>query len=280
MGIFHAPFPRYANRMSFQSTEKADGMFATVIVVLPSHFTGGDAHLSHGSLSTVYNTSEGSGYQTTVLAWYTDVTHEIKPITSGYRLALAYNLIHTTQTLRPAISQNQRFSSTVKQVLVSWNEHAKAGLRVPGKVLYLLDHMYSQANLRASALKGADDHKIALLEVIARELGFHLGFASVTCRLQGSGDDDGYDSDPDPDSDSVGFLEVYEREVRIEDFVDLDGNVLTAELELDNDTETIPATMVSDIEAGPYDDQEYEGYMGNVRIPISTTNRPNSEPFC
>ena len=105
-----------------------------------------------------------------------------------------------------------------------------------------------------------------------------LTLHSVSTRLVFDGRDSV--SDPDPDSDSVGFLEVYEREVRIEDFVDLDGNVLTAELELDDDTETIPATMVSDIEAGPYDDQEYEGYMGNVRIPISTTNRPNSEPFC
>ncbi|THH13506.1 hypothetical protein EUX98_g9716, partial [Antrodiella citrinella] len=42
---------------------------------------------------------------------YTDVTHEIKPITSGYRLALAYNLLHTNTSLRPAISNDEGFTS-------------------------------------------------------------------------------------------------------------------------------------------------------------------------
>lgn len=246
-------------------------MFATIIVVLPSEFTGGDAHLSHGSLSTVYDSSKDSSWQTTVLAWYTDVTHEIKPIESGYRLALAYNLIHTKQSLRPALSKNEKFSSQVKETLISWNERAKAGLPTPNKILYLLDHMYSRANLRASALKGADDHKIALLELVAKELDFHLGFANIACHLQGAGDDDGprhksWGYDHDSDDDEVGFMEIYEREVRVEEFVDLDGIRIARELDFDEKHETIPYNLVADIEAGPYDDQQYEGYMGNVSI--------------
>ncbi|KAJ7699978.1 hypothetical protein B0H17DRAFT_1253475, partial [Mycena rosella] len=40
-----------------QDTEKAKGMFATVVVVLPSSFQGGAAHLLHGDLSTVIGSS-------------------------------------------------------------------------------------------------------------------------------------------------------------------------------------------------------------------------------
>ena len=47
-------------------------MFASVIIVLPSRFTGGDAHLSHGGQTMVLNSSLASACDTTVLAWYTD----------------------------------------------------------------------------------------------------------------------------------------------------------------------------------------------------------------
>lgn len=59
-------------------TEKADGMFATIVVVPPSKFKGGSLHVSHGSLSTVYDCSPKSLTETNVLAWYTDVMHEVK----------------------------------------------------------------------------------------------------------------------------------------------------------------------------------------------------------
>lgn len=256
------------------STEKADGMFATVIVVLPSEFTGGDAHLSHGTLSTVYNSSNGSGYQTTVMAWYTDVTHEIKPITSGYRLALSYNLIHTTHSLRPALSTNSGFTGKVRDVLLAWNECLKTNPSAASqKILYLLDHKYSQANLSASALKGSDAAIIALLETIAEDLDFHLGFACVECHLEGYGADHGYDGgwgyfdedEDSPDSD-VDFADVESRHASINDLVDLHGTPIAENIDFDENRQTIPSSLMEDIESGPYDEQEYEGYMGNVSI--------------
>ena len=45
-------------------------MFATLILVLPSKFEGGAAHLSHGDLSAVYDCSARSLFETTALAWY------------------------------------------------------------------------------------------------------------------------------------------------------------------------------------------------------------------
>ncbi|KAK7696246.1 hypothetical protein QCA50_000899 [Cerrena zonata] len=254
-------------------TEKADGMFATIIVVLPSKFTGGEAHLSHGGLSKVYDSSKDSVHQTTVMAWYTDVTHEIKPITSGYRLALAYNLVHTKQSLRPVLSSNNDFIDGVRNALISWNECEEDGIPTPEKLVYLLDHKYSQANLRAGALKGADDHKVSILAAVAEELGFNLGLASVEFHLSGAGDDDCHyrpqrwdcysDEDSDDGYNDVNFGEVSDRDVSIETFVDLDGNHIANSLEFDNETETIPSDFVEDIESGPYDRQEYEGYMGN-----------------
>jgi hypothetical protein len=69
------------------STEKSEGMFATMIIILPSAYTGGQVHVSHSNQKQTFDFSSTSLSSTAVLAWYTDVKHEVKPVTSGYRLA-------------------------------------------------------------------------------------------------------------------------------------------------------------------------------------------------
>ncbi|KZT67691.1 hypothetical protein DAEQUDRAFT_672681 [Daedalea quercina L-15889] len=254
-------------------TEKVNGMFATIVVVLPSKYTGGAAHLSHGSLSAVYDTASLSEIQTTALAWYTDVMHEIKPITSGYRLALSYNLLHTSNALRPSLPDNQIAVNILRHVLLSWKQEEYG--KVPRKILYLLDHKYSQANLKGSALSSVDAHKSAMLNTLAKEHGFRLGIANLECRLSGYADDDGghycdsrnrwgYDLDSDGDSDNVGFAEVENREASITNLVTVGIFAQIDELDFDEESDgTIPNDLIDTVESGPHDGQEYEGYMDN-----------------
>lgn len=244
-------------------------MFASLIIVLPTPFTGGDAHLSHGSQSKILNSSDPSLTKTTVLAWYTDVMHEIKPITSGYRLALAYNLVHTTTSLRPSLSDNTAAISKLRHILLSWKQSEELGSPGPDKIMYKLDHDYSTANLSASALKGSDAHALAILDEAAKAVGMCMGFAHLEHHISGAADDDGdryygrkhcyYDDDDDEDENDVGFLEVYERTTTIENLVDLDGNDLAAKVAFDKKDETIPQGFVQDLEDGEHDEQEYEG---------------------
>jgi hypothetical protein len=238
------------------STEKQDGMFATIVIVLPSRFTGGAAHLSHGSLSTVYDCSVNSEFQTTVLAWYTDVTHEIKPITSGHRLALSFNLIHTTQALRPALSANADLAVALRRILKAWVRDE--GNCTPDKLVYLLDHTYSQANLCASALKGVDAHKVAMLDALAMKLGFRMGLASVEFhqwgRAEAYGSDDSYE----------GWADETETEMSFSHFVNMEGGKIGSTIEVDEETEVIPSDLAESVQDGDYDEEEYEGYQGNV----------------
>ena len=269
-----------------RSTEKADGMFATIIIVLPSAFAGGTVHLSHGGLSVVYDCSKRSSYQTSVLSWYTDVTHEVKPITSGYRLALAYNVMHTTKSLRPALSSNEETVQSLREILRAWDEDG--GETAPEKIVYLLAHKYSQANLVASALKGADAHKVAVLDMLAQEFDFHLGLATIVYTLEGTANDsDGYAANPrgrygwssDEECDgprnrgvqNLSFAEISDSDVSIEDLVDLEGNAIAEVVSFDPETDTIPVELEEMIRDGPHDEQEYEGYMGNVRSEFSRT---------
>ncbi|KAF7332529.1 hypothetical protein MKEN_00135500 [Mycena kentingensis (nom. inval.)] len=248
-------------------TEKANGMFASIVVVLPSAFTGGDAHTSHSGTKSVLNSSDNSMFQTKVLAWYTDVTHEIKPITSGYRFALTYNLVHTTTAIRPALSSTNAAVAQLRELFATWNAN-KDG---PEKVFYLLDHHYSNANLSGSALKGSDAHIVAILDSLAKEVGFGLGLLNAELHQSGGADDEGHgyygrnrwgygDSDEEEDNnDDVGFMEIESSETTIHEFVDPDGNPLDhTALDEDDDNELAEALE----ETGDYE-QEYEGYMGN-----------------
>ncbi|KAG8940300.1 hypothetical protein FRC04_005433 [Tulasnella sp. 424] len=265
-----------------QDTEKVDGMFATIVVILPSPFIGGSAHLSHAGQTAVIDQSKDSWLNTSVMAWYTDVMHEIKPIQSGYRLALSYNLIHTTTSLRPALSDTSGPIRQLRHILLSWRQNLYAE-GSPQKIIYLLEHRYSEANCTGSAMKGKDAHVVAILDSISQELKFQLGLALVECHLSGGANDMGgggwgrrdsdYDEDEDDDDDchddSLSIVEVDEKSMTITELVSLDGKslnrdmVLTEEDEEGGGVEFIPADLRERVESGPIDEQEYEGYQGN-----------------
>ncbi|KAF8540725.1 hypothetical protein BDD12DRAFT_879964 [Trichophaea hybrida] len=83
--------------VSHQDTIKTKRMFGTLIVVLPSKFEGGELHLWNNQRKAVdeplVKLAGQSEFFTGLAAWYTNVTHSIKPVTSGYRLVLIYNLV-------------------------------------------------------------------------------------------------------------------------------------------------------------------------------------------
>ncbi|KAI9060522.1 hypothetical protein FKP32DRAFT_1595275 [Trametes sanguinea] len=251
-------------------TEKVNGMFATMVVILPSRFTGGGVRVKHGELTNTYDSSANSLTNTTVLAWYTDVEHEVQAVTSGYRLALSFDLIHTTNSLRPTLSEST-LPARLLRVLLSWK---KGEGDAPTKVVYLLSHKYSHANLRGSALKGVDAHLVALLENAATPHGFHLGLANLTCTERGTADDYGggyrhgwgrrcyYDEWDSRDAD-VDMEEVEDTSVDIKHLVDLDGRLIKESVNCDLEAEAIPQSLVEVVTSGAFDKQEYEGYQGN-----------------
>ena len=134
------------------STEKVDGMFATIVIVLPSRFTGGTVCVSHGDLNSTFEHCANSLTQTTVLAWYTDVEHQVKAVTSGYRLALSPHLIHTTNALRPAVASHTAVSRRLRHILLSWKQ---AEQDAPAKIVYVLStstHVLISAGVHSKVL--------------------------------------------------------------------------------------------------------------------------------
>lgn len=247
-------------------------MFATMIVVLPSEFEGGEACLSHAGSHVTYDCSKNSLHTTTVMTWYADVVHEIKPLTSGYRLALSYNLMHVSTSLRPALSDHSDFKENVRSALYSWRQSRHKTL-APQKILYLLEHQYTQSSLRGSALKGVDDVRVSMIRQMADDLRFHLGLATVNLVCHGHADDyPSYlhrlrhwgESGSGPDTDNVDFQEIETEEFSIIDFVDFEGVSISKSLEADIEDEVIPGNIVEEVQMGKYSSQEYYGHKANV----------------
>lgn len=184
---------------------------------------------------------------THVIAWFTDVKHEIKPVQSGYRLALSYNLIRTTETLRPPLQNNELLAENISRVLESW-KGKRSDPSAPEKIIYRLSHEYSIANLKGSALKSVDGQRFSYLLPAAERHGFKIGLAYIDLHLSGSW------AQEDP------FNKPFEwhrtESARVNHLVDLEGNVLVDELAYDSKRETIPDDLGYNLEKVPADEEE------------------------
>lgn len=237
-------------------------MFATVIIILPSAYTGGQVVVSHAATSKILDFSEKSLLSTVALAWYTDVKHEVKPIESGYRFALSYNLIHVAppNVSRPHLPDTSSSEALLAQVLKKWRAKKYEKGSECDIIAYLLDHEYSAVNLKEGldCLKGVDAHRVTLLGPIAEQLGLVVGLASLSHKVSGCADDYGHGYR----GRTPAMVEVIKKSTSISGFVDLTGASLLSVKSLNlSDKSLIPGNP---FKGKKPDDAKYEGYLGNV----------------
>lgn len=255
-------------------------MFATVIIVLPSLYTGGQVHVSHGTTNKIFDLASSSAFTTSLLTWYTDVLHEVKPITSGYRLALSYNLIHTSPGIPcPTLPDMHSAVSRLRHVFRKWSKGAYDDSDGETDILaYLLEHEYSQINLKMGALKGEDAHLVANLRGVAEDEGIMVCLANLEYHISGVPDDNGRGyyggyggrkrnrwyggySEDENDGETPDMIEEIDRSLQVKNLVDLRGfSMMGGDLGLSQEN-LIPQDPFEDVEP---DDKDYEGYMGNV----------------
>ena len=121
----------------------------------------------------------------------TDVFHEVTTVTSGYRLALTYNLIFTGDTMsKPRAPGSDGPFATLERVLRYWVRLDEDG-EGPGRLAYMLSHGYSQANLSFAHLKGADATLVNALQDLAEPLGFRIALGHLKCTRLGDAEGGG-----------------------------------------------------------------------------------------
>ncbi|KAF7288949.1 Fe2OG dioxygenase domain-containing protein [Mycena indigotica] len=78
-----------------KDTPRAGDMIGSLVVVLPTAHSGGALTLSHGDSSTSFDSGALLADKPSSIAYaafFSDVTHAVEEVTSGYRVTLTYNL--------------------------------------------------------------------------------------------------------------------------------------------------------------------------------------------
>jgi len=264
--------------------EKLDRMVATLVIVLPSAHEGGELIIRHDQTEVTVDFSAKSSFDTQFAAFFADCEHEVRPVKSGVRLALVYNLTISKKlkTVKAPTIGDQITKSSV--LLSQWKETllTKPLLETqakPSKLAILLDHKYSEAGLSQEALKGIDRTRAETLFAVAKAADCDAFLALVTYWVSGSPEETGYSNygrrrrrgygwNHDEDEDEVNehvMDEVYETSLTAEHFTDSDDFKLTFGKIPIQEIEIVSNKPISD---GKPDQEEYEGYTGNAGMSL------------
>ncbi len=155
-----------------RDTEKSDGMFGTLVLVLPSAHGGGELIIRHGPREVSVNLSSPDVSELTFAAFYADCEHEVRPITHGSRVCLTYNL-SVAETGKKK-QQTALTAPLYEREVAAAADILGATFRKGGaltKLAWLLEHQYSAAGLSFAALKGQDAARVQVLSQAAERAG-------------------------------------------------------------------------------------------------------------
>ena len=112
-------------------TPRGTAMIGSLVVILPTDHEGGSLILRHGGKEWTFDSAEAvdtaSSPQAAFIAFFSDVEHEVQPVTSGYRVTLTYNLY---------IKKDVKANSAVV------SEHVENELELKEALAHLLRHPF------------------------------------------------------------------------------------------------------------------------------------------
>jgi 2OG-Fe(II) oxygenase superfamily len=209
--------------VSHRDTEKSPGMFATLVIVLPSSCAGGELVVRHKDRSARLDLRSDDPGEVAFAAFYADCLHEVLPVTEGCRLTLTYNLIRRGTGGTPEPPNYTSEQDQVAALLREWRGQMDTDAEdadVPQKLVYPLEHAYTAPELGFPVLKGADAAAAGVLVAAARQADCALHLALVEVMESGSADyaeNYGYrrsrrrwDDDDDDDGDGGVEFEIDE----------------------------------------------------------------------
>lgn len=254
-----------------QDSEKHEKMVASLVVMLPSVHTGGELVVDDGGHAQTYR---GSRDDLVLVAFYADRRHEVRPVRSGYRVTLTFNLLLTSPDRTTAAGPvgeaaahlTEHFTTRVS------SRYGGCDLGEPTRLVFLLDHEYTAKGMAAGRLKGADAKRVETLRAAARQAGCETVLALTEIKETwdvssgadpwGAGwyDDDEYEDEPDHGDGDYQLNELIDDEIVLGWWTSRDGSRgEKVRLPLGGH-EVCAVTATKSLT--PYE-TEYEGYMGN-----------------
>jgi predicted 2-oxoglutarate/Fe(II)-dependent dioxygenase YbiX len=190
--------------VTHRDTEKAEGMFATLVIVLPSEYQGGELRVSHQDREVTLDLHRDDSSEAAFAAFYADCRHQVQPIISGCRLTLIYNLIRQKkEDALPQPPDYRKEQAQLAEILRHWSvkldarevqeeEGEEATEQLPEKLVYLLEHAYTPAALSLLSLKNGDAAVGKFLAATAEQAECDLYLALVALEESGGAEYTGY----------------------------------------------------------------------------------------
>lgn len=237
-----------------RDTEKVEGMFGTLVVMLPSIYAGGALVVSHGGNQKVYDFAAKNQFSMCFAAFYADCKHEIRPIESGYRLCLVYNLVHTGKGLPPALMDKSVDARRVAELVARWI----TALAAPKKLILMLEHSYTPDGLSFEGLKNKDRAVAQVLLRAREEIELDVYLAIVEREETGGGDGDSRSGWDIVDPEAVTTLSTW--------VTPDESEAELPEMKITDEDEIMPTDYWADQEA---DDESVEEATGNEGATVS-----------
>lgn len=202
-----------------RDTKKSAGMFATLVLVLPSVCSGGELIVRLRGREVCIDLNSAEPAEVSFAAFYADCVHEVRPVTSGYRLTLIYNLSRKGKAPPPTVPDYDQASASIAALLRSWIDSKNHSQNdAPEKRIYPLARAYTPAELSFDTLTNANAEAAAVLVAAASAQDCDLHLALLSIEESGSAQYDGYAPrgrgrrywDRDDDDDNVDDAESFE----------------------------------------------------------------------
>jgi predicted 2-oxoglutarate/Fe(II)-dependent dioxygenase YbiX len=261
--------------INHRDTEKALGMFATLVVVLPSMSTGGELVVRHKGREVRLDLRCEDPSEAAFAAFYSDCVHEVLPVTAGCRLTLVYNLMRSGKGPKPEPPNYEGEQARVVALLRAWADGKQSPHDdTPEKLIYPLEHAYTPAELGFATLKGPDAAVAGVLVAAAQQSGCDLHLGLVTIEESGAAE---YNGDfysrrrwSESEDDEFEAGEVFDRDVRVSEWRRPDGSPSTLG-ELPVETEELsPPDALDDLDP---DEEEFHEATGNEGASFDRTYR-------
>ncbi|HET6573365.1 MAG TPA: 2OG-Fe(II) oxygenase [Fimbriiglobus sp.] len=271
--------------------ERLDRMVATLVVVLPSSFTGGELVVRHEGEERVidFGSPEFNQFHTHFAAFYADCDHEVRPLRSGYRLCLVYNLTLARAKKGISAPRTAEHIEDVARVLRGWSADDPTH-----KLVVPLGHQYTQDGLAWDALKGVDRVKARVLHEAAKLADGQAHLARLTfwesSAVEGTDGGWGYrgryddedDEDDEDGSDDYEVIEVLDSSLTLDHWSDAGGDrPKFGEMAVEED-EVVPRESPTKVKP----EQDVSGYTGNEGLTMERWYRhaavvlwPNARHF-
>jgi hypothetical protein len=257
-----------------QDSERSDDMMGSLIVELPSRHQGGALLVEHHKDTQVFRGAKGGSKDLSLVAFYADCRHEVKPVTSGYRVTLTYHLRYrgdATAETKLRASDVERLAASVRAYFSTpaAAPYSTSALRPPERLIYLLDHEYTQRSLGFRSLKNADRLRVSALREVAERLDCKVFLALADVHESWSCDevwDDGrsdyyeMDESDDEGEEDHELIDLIDTEIELRHWIGVEGKITRVVQVAPLDSEV--CSTRGSAEMTPFR-SEHEGYMGN-----------------